>query len=421
MIGGGGNRPNWNNGNTNINNINNIANHINNNNWNNININNRPGWGWGGGPRPGWDNWSNHWYDHHIPGHYHGWYHGGWNGNWANNWYVPFAIGVTTGWATTALWNNWGYGYNYYNPYYAASAAPVYDYAQPVVVNNYVQSGDTVASDPNAAPAVAPEPTAGQRLAFTYIDQAREEFKNGDYAAALRFAESALAKSPGDPVVHEFRALCLFALGKYQEAAAGLNALLATSPGMDWTTLSGLYGDIDDYTKQLRALEQHCKANPRDGAAAFDLAYQYLVTGNTEAAISALQVVVAAQPKDGVAKRMLAALKPPTETAPTPEPTPDPNAPTTDLVGTWTAKTPDTTIQLTVTDDSHFTWKAKPTGKPEITLTGDLSSSEDTLVLQSEKEGSMVGKVKSGGADAFQFTLVGAQADQGGLSFTRMR
>ncbi len=45
-------------------------------------------------------------------------------------------------------------------------------------------------------------------------------------------------------MIHEVYALSLFAIGDYEAAAATLNALLASAPGMDWTSVSSLYGDI---------------------------------------------------------------------------------------------------------------------------------------------------------------------------------
>jgi thioredoxin-like negative regulator of GroEL len=89
---------------------------------------------------------------------------------------------------------------------------------------------------------------------------------------------------------------------------------------MDWTTMSGLYGNADDYSAQLRKLEEHCRANQKDSAAAFVLAYHYLVIGSKDSAISALRAVVKNQPKDFTAKRMLDALVP-QEAAASPETT----------------------------------------------------------------------------------------------------
>ena len=41
---------------------------------------------------------------------------------------------------------------------------------------------------------------------------------------------------PNDASLHEFRALVLFALGQYEQAAATLYAVLSNGPGWDWTT-----------------------------------------------------------------------------------------------------------------------------------------------------------------------------------------
>ena len=131
------------------------------------------------------------------------------------------------------------------------------------------------------------------------------------YREALSDFNVALKQLPGDAVVHEIRSLALFALGDYKAAAAGLNSLLSAAPGTDWTTMSGLYGNPDDYTVQLRKLEQFGKSNPNDPSSHFVMAYHYLVTGSTDASIEALKVVVKNQPKDVTAKRMLDAMVPP--------------------------------------------------------------------------------------------------------------
>ena len=234
----------------------------------NFNNFNRPGWGYGGN----WHNhWGDHWYNNHVHYHHHGWYHGCWSGHWGNNWYVPVAVGATY-WGLTALTRTWGYGYyyGYVNPYYVAptvvATAPAYDYSQPIVINNYIESGDqTVAADAQAAApaAQAPAESTEEQAGYALVDQGRDAFKRRDYKSALNLAEQAVQKVPSDPVIHEFGALCLFALGDYQRAAGVLNALLAVAPGMDWTTLISLYSSSDEYTAQLLALETHVKSNPR--------------------------------------------------------------------------------------------------------------------------------------------------------------
>ena len=125
---------------------------------------------------------------------------------------------------------------------------------------------------------------------------------------------------PGDPLVHEFKALVLFARGEDARAAAELHAVLAVRPGMDWTTLSGLYPDVETYTGQLRALEDRCRQDPKAAAPRFVLAYHYLVAGHKDAAVAQLKAVLALEPGDRVARRLLASLTGPPPAPPEPTP-----------------------------------------------------------------------------------------------------
>lgn len=372
---------------------------------------NNPGWGWGAG---GWHGgWAGNWHNHCINPHY-GWYNGCWHGYWGSGWYRPLAWGAV-GWGLGSLTSGWGYGSGYYNPYYVASATVPYDYSQPVIVNNYIADDDT-----GAAPAQVVQQTPDSEQATKLFDEGLVQFKSADYRGALAKFDAALQKLPGDPVVHEVRALTLFALGDYKPAAAALNSLLSSAPGMDWTTMSGLYGNIDDYQAQLRKLEQYCRANPKDPSSAFVLAYQYLTIDQKEGAIHALQAVVKNQPKDSTAKRMLDALTPAPE-SPAPGPAaPGEDSPQTDLVGGWRAKAGAATIDLAITEDSQFTWKATQAGKPPIELKGTLQSTSDELSLDTKEQGSMSGSVKSLGRDKWQFSLSGAPPADPGLSFTRV-
>ncbi len=108
---------------------------------------------------------------------------------------------------------------------------------------------------------------------------ARDSFKAGDYQRALDLADQVIKSTPNAPVVHEFRALCLFALKRYDEAASVAYAVLSAGPCWNWATLVGLYPDVDTYTNQLRALEAAVRSNPNATPARFLLAYHYLVQG----------------------------------------------------------------------------------------------------------------------------------------------
>lgn len=470
----GGNRPNiggdvWNNvGNDNSINTS-VNNWTTNQNWY-TNVNNtqvgvgRPwgGWGYGGGyggwGLGGYGGWGNSWQSNYVnPGYgwYNGCWNGGWNNGWGSSWWTPFALGAaTTGLVTTAA--NWGlgsgllgYANGYANPYYTSVPATVvaaspYDYSQPIVVNNYipVETPTAVVADAPAQ-AAAPPVEPPQPDTTGLADEALAAFRRRDYGAALAKLDRAVQRSPGDTVLHEVRGLCLFALGRYPEAAAVLNAVLAVAPGMDWTTLSGLYDDVDDYTQQLRNLEAACRADQLSAANHFVLAYHYLVGGHADLAADALEVVVEQQPGDAVAKRLLDAIVPPEPPAPAGKATgtdgagavnggetkAEPRdgaeaakaAPETDLVGRWKAVMGDDAIELVVAEDFTFTWKAVPKGKPAVELTGTLSTTADIIALESEKAGAMVAKVKSQGPDAFEFSLAGAPKDAPPLQFERQK
>ena len=164
-----------------------------------------------------------------------------------------------------------------------------YDYANPINV------------------AAQPEPTAAES-AQKVFESARDSFKAGDYGRALALADQALAMLPDDPVLHEFRALCLFALKRYDEAAAVEYAVLSAGPGWDWATLVGLYPNLDAYTGHLRALEAFANQNPTAPAPRFLLAYLYLVQGSKEAAASKFSEVARLQPQDKLSAKLASAL-----------------------------------------------------------------------------------------------------------------
>ncbi len=142
------------------------------------------------------------------------------------------------------------------------AAAPGSDYSQPI---------STTAAAPEQA-------VAGQATRRTTRPARRSR-----RATTPRPCSSTSRHSPRRPMtrrMHEFLALAYFAQGKYQQAAAPLYAVLSVRPGWDWTTLSGMYPDVDTYTAQLRALEAYVKANPDSAQGRFVLAYQYLAQGH---------------------------------------------------------------------------------------------------------------------------------------------
>jgi tetratricopeptide (TPR) repeat protein len=183
------------------------------------------------------DDWQN-WFDDHY------WWHGGWYwghapgywGRWDylwDNYPVAAAVGLTW-WGVNSLGYQFGCG-DYSNPYYVETT--VVNYSEPVV---------TVAVD-TANLQGSGLPAGVSQDAVAKFDQARAAFLEGNYDKALRLTDEAVAQLPRDAVLHEFRALVLFALKRYPESAAALHAVLAVGPGWDAKTLTSLYPDMVEF------------------------------------------------------------------------------------------------------------------------------------------------------------------------------
>ncbi len=347
---------------------------------------------------------------------------------------MPLVYGATA-WGLRSITGGWGYGYSYSNPYYVAppaNVAPVYDYTQPIEVNNYYETNavanadvsdvSTATGETNVEPTeTLPAPTPAEQRAFSAFDEALAAFKENNFIEAQSLTEQAIRETPNDPVLHEFYGLVLFSRQKYDDAAVVLNSLLAVAPGMDWTTMGGLYGDTETYTSQLRDLESYVGEHPEDAAAMFVLAYHYMVLDETEAAIEALKAVVQLTPDDLVARRMLTSLDgvpAAEEPAEGTETTTDQGEPT-DIQGSWEANNEGLTITLEIKPEGLFTWVVKQGDAQQGEIAGSYELSADVLVLDGDEQGSMVGRVTSQGSDEFNFRLLETtQADQG-LDFKR--
>jgi tetratricopeptide (TPR) repeat protein len=320
---------------------------VNNNYTNNVvgNNNNR---GWNG--HGYWQN--NNWHGAHDywNNHYSNWHHGSWN-NWYGHPAAWYGAGLSTGWLASPA-----DAYVYSNPFYAAPSSLVYntttpasvsynylDYSQPIAQppvqtpTTYDDSAYTAAYDPGATvggPPVGGPPAGGNGQiadaaapagpppapdanddgappeAFQHFANARTAFQANDYSKAIAEVDRAIKLNPSDAAMHEFRALALFAEHKYRDAAAGVYAVLSVGPGWTWDTLRELYPDPKVYTRQLRALEDYSKKNPKAADAHFLLGYQYLVCNYVRQALGQLQQFVDLDPQDKLAPQLIDAFTP---------------------------------------------------------------------------------------------------------------
>ena len=354
--------------------------------------------------------------------------HSGINGAWGATGYGAGLAGYgATGYGTgVGAWGvgspMYGWGYSGYSNPYSAGYSGAGAVSQPVVAQqpaapayNYSQPINTTAAPPE-------QPVANQANAG--FDQARDAFKAGDYDKALQLDQQALAQTPNDRTLHEFLALVFFAQGKYDQAAEPLYAVLSVAPGWDWTTLSGMYADVDTYTGQLRTLEASIRSNPQSAHARFVLAYQYLCQGHVENAVAQLKAIEKLQPADTLSAQLIAYYQPAGATQSPSAETASNGAPAFagKLAGSWIA-TPvkDTKIALLINDDGTFTWDATAPGKPAMNIAGKSSLADGLLTLDAKggQNGALVGKVAWKDSDNFTFRVVGAPSTDPGLRFAR--
>jgi len=389
-------------------------------------------------------------YQNRYLGYHRDWLHGYWNGHYPGGWgwrvassypgygywggygggpaYGGLGWGLQTGlgtslgvgvgyglssWLFGPMLYNWGLS-DYDNPYYVRRATTTV--VEPVVIYDYSRPIDAIA----APPAVAVTDQAMADFA-----QARAAFRDGHYAVAVKLTDQALARMPNDPSVHEFRALAMFALARYDEAAAALYAVLSVGPGWDWSTMISLYPDGETYTRQLRALEAYASQYRKSAQARFVLAYHYLTAGHPAEAIGQLKDVVALQPRDRLSAQLLQQLQPTTPIAAGGRPiapavaSAAPPAQADSLAGTWNAQpSADTTIALTFKDQGHFTWKVLRSGR-DLQIKGGSTYANGVLTLAQDQNNALVGEVVWDDPTHFRFKVLGGGASDPGLTFTK--
>ena len=363
--------------------------------------------------REDWQNWADDYYGHH-----NGWYHGGWCDHWGNYWnhmwseHTAAMVLGTTMWGLNRMSYWFGYG-SYENPYYSEPLVvdnTTIDYSEPFAA----PPAEVVSGEPAKEPSPLPPGVTAEGM--KNFDAARAAFYDKNYSAALESTNKALASMPKDAVIHEFRALVLFALGKYKDAATALHPVLAVGPGWDWTTMRSLYPDIETYTKQMRALENYVGDHPKEADAHFLLAYHYLTMGHTDNAVTELQDVQKLLPRDTVSLQLLQMLgkAPPPQEAVAES---DTKIDTAKLIGTWNAtRGSKAAFELTLGKDKDFTWTYRE-GKKKEQVKGAYALNGNVLALEPDAGGIMLADITEPKDGTFVFRVDGAPKTDPGLTF----
>ncbi|MEM6915150.1 MAG: hypothetical protein AAF491_01190 [Verrucomicrobiota bacterium] len=400
-------------------------------------------------------NWGyNPWWNR--PAHYP-WYGGSWRWGWARppyyrppafpGYYYPgraIAWGLV-GWGLGNLFFNCGY-YHYHNPY---PVQTVYVQSTPSVT---YQEPITVVAEA-AAPQDESSANAQAEQVDSFIGESQTAFKANNYLQALELCDKAISVSPGDGGLHEYRALILFALAKYGEAAGVLNPVLVSSPGWDWSTMVQLYDKQETYAGQLRKLEEYTRANQESASACFVLGYHYMICGYMEESATAFRKAVELEPADRVAAQLaslaenskvvsgdesseVANVDPekaekaeesseePDETSST-EVTEAATAevPFEQMLGTWSSDQGENgTVILTLKEEGTFTWEYTSPNSDPFKMEGNFNLGSDNILTLSDgakEDSQMAGTVSLPAENQLNFVLAGGPPGDSGLSFKK--
>jgi tetratricopeptide (TPR) repeat protein len=200
--------------------------------------------------------------------------------------------------------NGWGYGgygygggYPYYNNYYYYgypydynNGSSSYDYSQPMYNSGYLQPAYN-----NSMPPGPPDS----------LSQAISVFQSGNFQEAERLAHHVVIDEPNNARAHLVLSLTAFANADFRTAANEARNAINLGETPNWSQVYAIYGNLDRYTSNLRALENAVKQNPRDPDAQFLLGFMYLANGYRSDAQEHLAMAHEAMPEDRIVGNLL--------------------------------------------------------------------------------------------------------------------
>jgi hypothetical protein len=238
-----------------------------------------------------------------------------WNGNW-NNWgwgnrwgyghaypgffgYGPFGYGLGgLGYGIGGYGLGWGlFGWPYYGYGWGGSTYYPNNAYSSTVYNDYSYDNANVTADQPA------QPQEGD-----FAAQGEANFRAGNYDAAVKDFRHALIEEPQNAALALLMSQALFATGQYNAAAGATETAMGMLPEDKWDVVVAnyrdLYGDIGDYTSQLKSLERARDEKPNAPELRFLLGFHYGYLGYPEQAVRELNKAVDLENRDPAARRL---------------------------------------------------------------------------------------------------------------------
>ncbi len=200
-------------------------------------------------------------------------------------------MGWGLGWGLSNVgWGGYGYP-TYYDTTYVYPTTTLYADATDVIVPQAQQ------------PALDPLATTGD-----FVSDGEAAFRAGRYQDALRLWQHSMVDDPDNGAVVLLMAQALFALGQYQSAANATQMGMQMLPETEWGNVvrnyTQLYGNIEDYTNQVRAAEKARDTRADDGAARFLLGFHFGYLNYPKQAVRELDAALVIEPRDVGAEKL---------------------------------------------------------------------------------------------------------------------
>jgi uncharacterized protein YjbJ (UPF0337 family)/Flp pilus assembly protein TadD len=223
-----------------------------------------------------------------------------------------YGLGYGLGGLGLDNYGNGGYGYGGYPSYGYYSGASAYAVqGQAAPLSNDVYAEAPIEEAPNDDTPAVPQSQTPQRPADDALDFAGHgelDFAAGRYEGAVRNWKHALVDDPNNGALVLLLAQGLLAVAQYDQAAGATQMAMQMLPQDKWGAVienyKQLYGNIGDYTNQLRALEKARDAKPADSALRFLLGYHFGYLGHPKQAVRELDKTLELNAKDQGARKV---------------------------------------------------------------------------------------------------------------------
>jgi hypothetical protein len=236
-----------------------------------------------------------------------GYGYSGWNGyggyglgygRYGGYGFLPFLGGLGLGYGLGGYglgYGGYGLGYGGFGPAYGGYYSPSYVQTVPQKITSESQP---------ASPQTDSSPSNSEDFAAI----GESEFRAGNYQAAMMAFRHALVDQPNNAGLMLLIGQSLFQMGQWTEAAGATELAMGALPEDKWGTVvqnyTQLYGNIEEYTRQLKELENAVKQEPNNPALRFLIGYHFGYLNYPQQATRELNKAVELESRDPAARRL---------------------------------------------------------------------------------------------------------------------